>query len=357
MSSALASVTGTATIRAVDAFAGAGGLSLGLGQAGIDVVYSFDLDDIAIATQRRNPKYFGHESAVADINDLLGGELLRTVGMVRGELDLLAGGPPCQGFSVQRGKATSEDPRNALVASYARLIDEVFPRVFIMENVPGLAGDRANGALDPLWETTARLGYEVHKRIIDAADYGVPQRRKRFVVIGVRGDVAGHFEWPGVEQSARRTVRETIDWLPTPTEATLGSYPLHRADKLSALNVQRIESLLPGQGRDHLPEHLLAECHRRPSASIGHRNVYGRMDWDDVAPTITARFDSFTRGKFGHPEQSRSISLLEGALLQTFPADFAFEGNKVEIARQIGNAVPPRFARELGRSINNLLNG
>jgi DNA (cytosine-5)-methyltransferase 1 len=274
--------------------------------------------------------------------------------MERGELDLLAGGPPCQGFSVQRGRTTSDDPRNALVASYAKLIDEVYPRVFMMENVPGLAGERGGGALLPLWEVTERLGYRVFKRIVDAQDYGVPQRRKRFVVIGVREDVEADFSWPVQLEPVRRTVRDVIEWLPAPGDAT-ANLPMHRADRLSAINLQRIEFLSAGQGRDHLPDHLLADCHKRSSTSIGHRNVYGRMAWDDVAPTITARFDSFTRGKFGHPEQSRSISLLEGALLQTFPVEIQFAGNKVEIARQIGNAVPPMMAKALGVSIRELL--
>jgi DNA (cytosine-5)-methyltransferase 1 len=115
-------------------------------------------------------------------------------------------------------------------------------------------------------------------------------------------------------------------------------------------------ALKEGQARDNLPKHLLAECHKVSSDVIGHRNVYGRMRWDEVAPTITARFDSFTRGQFGHPDQLRSISLLEGALLQTFPEGYHFSGTKVDIARQIGNAVPPRFAAAIGRSIADAIN-
>jgi DNA (cytosine-5)-methyltransferase 1 len=117
------------------------------------------------------------------------------------------------------------------------------------------------------------------------------------------------------------------------------------------MNLKRIQALKPGQGREYLPDELLADCHKIDSSVIGYRNVYGRMAWDAVAPTITARFDSFTRGKFGHPEQDRSISLREGALLQTFPMDFRFIGTKVDIARQIGNAVPPVLAEQIGISI------
>jgi DNA (cytosine-5)-methyltransferase 1 len=347
--------SGTAQLTAIDAFAGAGGLGLGLVAAGYEMLYSFDLDELAVATQRANATRPEHRIEVEDVNNLLGGELLRRVGLRRGELDLLAGGPPCQGFSVQRGRQTNEDPRNALVAAYAQLIEEVHPRAFVMENVPGLASPRSADALGSLWEMTERVGYRVYKQVLDAQDFGVPQRRRRYVVVGIRGDEDRTFIWPETSSPERKTVRETIGWLP-PVDSSHG-YSLHRADRLSALNMERLGALKEGQGREHLPEHLLADCHRRSSDLIGHRNVYGRMSWDEVAPTITARFDSFTRGKFGHPEQIRSISLLEGALLQTFPVNYTFVGNKVDVARQIGNAVPPRLGEAIGRAISAVLAG
>ena len=155
------------------------------------------------------------------------------------------------------------------------------------------------------------------------------------------------------ECEKRYEIRDTIGKLPVPPEDGTDTQGLswHRRDKLSALNIKRIQALKEGQGRDDLPKELRANCHKIDSAIIGHRNVYGRMAWDEVAPTITARFDSFTRGKFGHPSQDRSISLREGALLQTFPMDFMFAGNKVDVARQIGNAVPPVLAEYIGKSI------
>ena len=160
------------------------------------------------------------------------------------------------------------------------------------------------------------------------------------------------FYWPQGTGS-KQTVRQVIASLPPPP---LGGsphprYPLHRSDKLTPLNKQRIQALAEGQGRFDLPNHLQSPCHRNSNISIGHRKVYGRMSWDKVAPTITARFDSFTRGQFGHPDQDRSISLYEGALLQSFPPNYQFYGNKVQVARQIGNAVPPLVAFELGSAI------
>jgi DNA (cytosine-5)-methyltransferase 1 len=187
---------------------------------------------------------------------------------------------------------------------------------------------------------------------MDAEEYGVPQRRKRIVLVGERGDIGTSYVFPK-PTGEKRTVRDTIAFLPPPPDSGKShpDYPLHKRDRLSAINLKRINALEQGQGRDFLPEELLADCHKIDSAIIGHRNVYGRMSWDDVAPTITARFDSFTRGLFGHPDQPRSISLLEGALLQTFPLDYSFKGSKIEIARQIGNAVPPKLAKVIGESI------
>lgn len=171
-------------------------------------------------------------------------------------------------------------------------------------------------------------------------------------LVGERDDTGSSYRFPE-PKCVRRTVRDAISFLPEPPldGSPHPDHPLHRRDRLSEKNLARINALKEGQGRDCLPQDLLADCHKISSSVIGHRNVYGRMAWDDVAPTITARFDSFTRGQFGHPEQPRSITLQEGALLQTFPIDFSFTGSKVAIARQIGNAVPPRLAEFIGASI------
>jgi len=335
----------------VDSFSGAGGLSLGLGNAGFEVLLSFDIDKRCVETIQSNPKYFTHPALCEDIRNMLDGRLLGTIGLKQGELFLLAGGPPCQGFSVQRiGKDT--DSRNELVLLYGKLIDEVRPMFFVMENVSGIQGKRGNMILAELIKRMNSIGYHVHKHLVDAENYGVPQRRKRILLIGERIDIGSTYTFPE-PTGERHTVRETIAFLPPPPEngKPHRDYPLHRRDRLSEKNLKRIRALKQGQGRDYLPKELLADCHKVDSSIIGHRNVYGRMSWDDVAPTITARFDSFTRGLFGHPDQARSISLCEGALLQTFPLDFMFTGSKIEIARQIGNAVPPKLAKIIGESI------
>ena len=335
----------------VDSFCGAGGLGLGLKNAGFDICLSFDIDEKCINTINENKKYFNHSAITADISYMLNGRALELCGMNRGELFLLAGGPPCQGFSVQR-RGSDIDPRNQLVFKYAQLVDELYPKYFVMENVTGIAGKRGKTILEQLIENLKSVGYVVHIDCLNAQDYGAPQRRKRYIIVGERSDMGSYYEYPlPIEDCV--TVRDTIEKLPEPP-ADGSDYPgisLHRRDRLSEINLKRIRALKEGQGREYLPAELLADCHRIDSSVIGYRNVYGRMAWDDVYPTITARFDSFTRGKFGHPDQDRSISLREGALLQTFPIDFIFTGNKVDIARQIGNAVPPALAEHIGRSI------
>jgi len=342
-------------LTCIDAFSGAGGMRLGLQWAGIDVISAFDLDPKCVATQNVNTAWFVPPAEQADIRDLLHGNLLRKTRLEPGQLFLLSGGPPCQGFSIQR-IGPNEDVRDELVLAYSELIGELMPRYFLMENVPGILGARGKNYTAVLLGGVRRIGYSVSIKTLNAADYGVPQRRKRVIVIGVRGidtDLNDVFPVPSTPEGSRITVREAIGMLPPPPDdpSDEPTIPNHVRDRLSPLNLRRLAAVRPGEGRSSLPPELLAACHLRPADEIGHRNVYGRMEWDKVAPTITARFDSFTRGQFGHPDQLRSISLREGALLQTFPIDFRFSGTKVEVARQIGNAVPPLFARALGEAI------
>lgn len=319
------------------------------------MLLSFDNDPKCVETFQLNRRYFRHPAVCEDVGNMLDGALLRRLGLARGELFLLAGGPPCQGFSVQR-IGPDEDDRNTLVEKFILLVGEVLPLYFLMENVPGIAGKRGRALLAKALRMAAGFGYYIHQATLDAQDFGVPQRRRRVFVVGERidnGFPTFRFPSPSTPAGSRVTVRQAIGHLPPPPAdgSDHPRIPHHRADRLSEMNKRRLRALKPGQGREYLPKQLLAACHLVDPSVIGHRNVYGRMSWDDVAPTITARFDSFTRGQFGHPEQLRTISLREGALLQTFPIDFVFSGSKVDIARQIGNAVPPLLAETLGRQI------
>lgn len=286
--------------KCIDSFCGAGGLCLGLIQAGFDVLYSFDIEAKAIATIKANHEYFkNHKAETRDIYDIEVAELLESLNLKSGELDLLAGGPPCQGFSVQRIGADF-DERNRLIEEYISKVIEIRPKMFILENVPGIEGKRGKNILHSALAKVEECGYFIHEKILDAQDYGVPQRRRRVVIVGERKDhKTPLFEYPK-PQKHKITVREAIAYLPEPPEdgSEHPQISLHRRDRLSAKNIARLQVLKPGQGRDFLPAELLANCHKVSSNLIGHRNVYGRMPWDDVAPTITARFDSFTRGKY-----------------------------------------------------------
>ena len=338
--------------KVIDLFCGAGGLALGLREAGFDIVASVEQDPVACRTYRRN---FGDHLIEQDIHNLSVSELLKFAGLREGECALLAGGPPCQGFSVQR-RGPDDDPRNDLVLQYLRFVEGVMPKFFLMENVSGLMSKRGTPFLEKILARVSQLGYKTHLKKIEAAEFGVPQMRKRVILIGERSlaeECTFTFPEGPFDATQYRTVRDAIANLPSPPldGRSHPDFANHaREIRISPVNLERLQHIPPGGGREHLPDHLQLACHKN---NPGHRHmdVYGRLAWDTPSGTITARFDSFTRGKFAHPVEHRSITLREGARLQTFPDSFVFDGNRGEIAKQIGNAVPPLLARALGESI------
>jgi DNA (cytosine-5)-methyltransferase 1 len=323
-------------------------MSLGFKSAGATVVAAFDNDPVCIDTYNKN---LGPGGFVADVSSLDRAAVLNLIGGHR-RIDVIAGGPPCQGFSVQR-RGDDTDIRNNLVLDYIRLAIEFGPKFFVMENVAGLLSVRGRPYLKEMTLRAERAGYHLHIKKLNAADYGVPQLRKRVFIVGEQtadGPSCFSFPKPAVESPDEyKTVRASIFDLINLSDADV---PNHKADRLSPVNLRRIKSLKPGQGRESLPPELTLPCHRN-NATHRHLDTYGRMDWDKPASTITARFDSFSRGRFGHPVLDRTITLREGARLQTFPDYFIFTGSKVEVARQIGNAVPPLLAKALAQSIIN----
>ena len=340
------------TLTALDLFAGAGGLSLGLVRAGFEVVGAVDVWEPAVASYRRN---FAHQAIRADIAELTAEQMWDRIGSPPRPLDLVVGGPPCQGFSIQRIGPDADD-RNALVLEFARLVGELAPRAFLMENVTGLVGRRGSGLLARFVAAVEAQGYSVDRTVVDAADFGVPQRRRRVIIYGWRSGEKPLLLPGETDETPAPTVAQAIGDLPSPAQsADLPGDPLHVASRMSDLNRSRLALIPPGGGFEDLPPDLRVACHRDGAARIGHRNVYGRLDPDQPAVTITARFDSFTRGKFAHPHEDRNITLREGARLQSFPDDFAFVGNPEEIAALIGNAVPPLLAERLGRELRRQL--
>ena len=337
-------------VKAIDLFAGAGGLTLALLRAGFDVAGALDSWEPAVETHRLNfphPVIHGDASNLSAIN-------LREEMNFAGGIDLLVGGPPCQGFSIQRIGA-NHDSRNNLIFDFGRLVREVRPLMFLMENVPGMLGPRGSHIVTQFQTSLENVGYDVQHKLINAADYGVPQFRKRVFYCGWLRQTVSPFVFPAPTHSSQNysTVWDAIRDLPPPHDKNSGSLddPLHCRMRMSSKNQERLRHIPPGGGFESLPLHLRVDCHRAGASKIGHRYVYGRLAADKPAATITGRFDSFTRGKFAHPFEDRNITLREGARLQTFPDDFHFSGNQEEIAALIGNAVPPLLATVLCRSI------
>lgn len=338
-------------LRTLDCFCGAGGLSIGFEKAGFEVIYAFDIDEVSIKTYTHNPKYHRGQAFIRDIYKVTKRSIEEDLGHELGKIDVMIGGPPCQGFSVQR-RGDDNDPRNNLILEYCRLIKEIKPQFFVLENVGGLMSTRGKPYIKTLLDTLSAAGYTIQMKKLTASDFGVPQDRKRVIIVGelsVNGK--GHFEYPTPLVAPKVTVREAIIDLIDKDENDI---PNHKADKLSVINLKRIQAITEGQGQDSLPDELQLNCHKKNN---GHRHLdtYGRMAWDKPSPTITARFDSFSRGRFGHPVLDRTITLREGARLQTFPDDFEFLGNKVEVARQIGNAVPPVLAEKIAEKVKECL--
>ncbi len=336
-------------LTSIDLFAGAGGLSSGLASEGFKVAVAVELDPTSAKSYALN-----HTEAriiVDDVRNLRGPHLLRQANVARGELDLLTGCPPCQRFSTLRTKRKrklANDPRNDLISEILRLTRSIRPRAVIVENVPGLAKDKR---FDDFRYGLHKAGYKSKYAVLNASDFGVPQRRRRLVLVALR-DKELPTRWSGAH-SRTRTVREAIGHL-----GSAGS----SGDELHDIPENRTLAMLSrikatpkdGGSRQDLPTELQCPCHRKRS---GYFDVYGRMAWDSVAPTITGGCSNPSKGRFLHPEEDRAITLREAALLQTFPYNYQFclERGKEHVARQIGNAFPPKLIRPIAKVIKHEL--
>ena len=290
--------------RAIDLFAGCGGLSLGLEMSGYRVLGAVEYDRVAAGTYRAN-----HEKTVlwqADIRGLSPNRMKKELSLRKGRLELLAGCPPCQGFSTIRtlnGSRRIEDERNDLIFDFLRFAEELFPKSIIMENVPALAAD---GRTERVREQLEKIGYTCRVGVLDAADYAVPQRRRRMLLLASR---VGEVSFPPPDTD-RLTVRDTIEGLPIPGES---GDTLHDLPSKRSAHVMEIIKAIPKNGgsrSDLGPERQLA-CHKKCD---GFKDIYGRMKWEEVSPTITSGCINPSKGRFLHPEQDRAITLREAAL-------------------------------------------
>lgn len=334
-------------MKAIDLFSGSGGLSLGLKQAGFSVVGAVEVDPLAIEIYSSN-----HPEVKLwrqDIRMLKVDTVKRELGLRKGELDLLAGCPPCQGFSTMKtlnGARNIDDARNDLLFEFLRFVKELSPKTIMMENVPGLHTDDRISIFTRELES---MGYKCNRDILDASDYGVPQRRKRMILIAGKS----RFIEFGKKTSPKLTVRNAIEKLPPSGKS---GDPLHDLKENRTTKVINLIKAIPHDGgsrKDLGPEKQL-KCHQKCD---GFKDVYGRMAWDKVSPTITGGCVNPSKGRFLHPNQDRAITLREAALLQTFPNDYYFPADKAKhtLAVHIGNALPPEFIKRHATMIKNVL--
>lgn len=347
---------------AIDLFSGAGGLTIGLKRAGFKVVAAVEVDgEIAKTYQMNHPEV---KLLIKDIRNIKGGDLLKLVGLKK--IDLVAGCPPCQGFSKLTDKCHKRDSRNELVLEMARVVSELKPAICMMENVPGLT-KRGFPLLRKFEKKFELMGYIITKGILQMADYGVPQSRRRLVLLAGKG-----FKIPLPNPTHSRSVSlnsRTKPWITLREALKKGDEPVsfsvakqnggpnkfnwHVVRDLKPISIERLRFLTAGGSRLVLPKKIRPTCHKNAK---GFQNVYGRMSWDSVAPTITSGCTTLSAGRFGHPQKNRTISVREASTIQTFPKSYAFETNKIEKACElVGNALPCRFAEVVSSKCKDIL--
>lgn len=328
------------TLDVIDLFCGAGGMSLGFSMAGFDPIFAIDSDRYSINTHRAN---FGQHAICGDIRGL------KTFPRAH----VVIGGPPCQGFSRLGKQAGKARPENMLWREYMRCVATAEPSVFVIENVEDFFKDPA---FDGVRTEASKLGYHLVHGVLNAADFGVPQKRRRAFVVGSRNSM------PSLPEPTHRppqqtlfsslppwrTVRDAIGDLPL--EPT--NIDLHNSRNAGPLALERYRHIPPGGNRKDLPEHLQPVCWiNKDPRSGGSTDLMGRLRWDAPALTIRTQFLKPEKGCYLHPEAHRSITVREGARLQTFPDDFRFLGSVFQIVKQIGNAVPVELARQIALTV------
>lgn len=322
----------------VDLFCGSGGVTQGLRSAGWKILAACDNDPVVADTYRAN-----HPGTVFVQGDI---EQDKTVDRIaasvrRRKVDLLVICAPCQPFSSQN-RYRGDDKREQLIVRALEVARRLEPRLLFFENVPGLATRAYQSIVADVRARLAEMNYVLSEPLVrDAALFGVPQRRKRCIMVAAKSKAAIEaFERLNVEV-AEKDVEAAISDLPTLASGEAAPNDvLHRARTHLPIALERLSHIpRDGGSRKSLPDRLQLKCHKGKDKSFS--DVYGRMAWKSVAPTLTTGCTDITRGRFAHPEQDRAITLREAARIQTFPDDYVFSGNRSQIARQIGNAVPP----------------
>lgn len=389
-------------LTCLDLFAGAGGLSEGLEEAGFHSLFASEIVDRYAETYKRN--HPNAEVCIDDIRAVDPASIRKGLGLSIGELDLLAGGPPCQGFSINAPVRSGKDPRNHLFREYLRFVDEFKPRAVLIENVPGLVSFEKGATLHAILDSLADLGYGADVHILGAPYYGVPQMRWRTIIMGLRGAIIPQSAWPDPvrhapiranftttfdgRQIVKRpspetsapftTLREAIGDLPAlengergeavkpyACEAQCDYQKLlrtgspgvmnHEAPRLSKINLERLTYIKPGGNWTDIPIDLLPKGMQKARRS-DHTKRYGRPRWDELASTVLTKCDPHW-GAFFHPDQDRAFTVREAARIQSFPDHYVFIGSQAEQYAEVGNAVPPMLASAVGKSLRSVLEG
>jgi len=364
--------------EAIDIFSGCGGMSCGLVSIGFKVKAAVEIEDSAADTYIGYPPLADvnvlHGVEEGDICKLNGKKILDAAGISKNDIYLFAGCPPCQNFSRKNPNNPQKEPteRKKLLFEFLRIIEELEPPFILMENVPGITAESNKNILDEFLDSLRKKNVVIHG-ILNSADYGVPQIRKRFVLHAVRKEIyrilaknGFDFGLPKPTHSAKggdgllpwRTVREAIGDLPaigageTYKNRRKQIYN-HKCANLDDINIRRIQKIRANGGsRRGLPDDLTLKCHNKMdndgNGFSGHRDVYGIMDADKPSPTMTCGCLCYSKGRYGHYKQDRAISIREAARLQTFPDDFIFGNSLMTAALQIGNAVPIDLVKASG---------
>lgn len=327
---------------AIDLFSGCGGLTLGLKQAGFRVIGAVENSELAVKTYKENHRgvHVWHE----DIRKLTVKAVKKKLKLKSGQLDLLAGCPPCQGFSTiprLNGRRRPRYKRNDLVFEFMRFVRVLKPKAVMMENVPGLGKNRR---IKKVLRQLRRMGYKINYGVLNAADYAVPQRRRRFILLAGR-----EREIPFARHArSKPVVRDAFKKLGKRAKHD----PLHNYKERRTEKVKRRIRRIPANGGSRLDQgaRYQLKCHK---GFDGFKDIYGRMKWNEVAPTITTGCFNPSKGRFLHPTKHRAVTLREAALLQSFPRSYFFslERGRILAAEMIGNALPPEFIKRHARKV------
>lgn len=343
----------------IDLFAGVGGLSLGFEQHGFNVILANEYDPSIAAAYEKN-----HTHTKMIVGDITSLDLQSTFGKYSGKTDVVIGGPPCQGFSQKGQRKTIHDERNFLFKYYVKVVELVHPTYFVMENVPNLLTAENGYFLKEIIELFNAMGYQLNTGVLNASDFGVPQNRRRAVIIGKLNAPAPDLPvpketvvtiWDAISDLAFLASGEGKEEQPYPN-APQSDYQRklrgnceilhnHVVTRHSPLALERLAMIPPNAGKEVLPEEHLTK-------SI-YSGTWTRMRKDEISVTITTRFDTPSSGKFTHPYLDRAITVREAARIQSFPDDFVFIGTKCSQMKQVGNAVPPLLAGAIAETIMN----